>query len=450
MASEYPPQDLTAGAILTSCGEITKTHQGYWGDFRRLSILLPLFFSGASYSQQPAEVVAPLRVYGAMSQKARLPAALAEALRAQGFAKLSAELGQLKPGPRFVWPYPQLMTKGLSSTTLSQEQLARTRYSQPTICSFKDHMAVFLERGTLLDHRVGQISYRILPIADPPSAIVAALATLQSAAWPNPPRSPLRLSLSSYPARRAGIPTACWNLAFIAEAQELHASFVSIQGGAYRQQVIRALGGEALAKPRPHFQVMAYWQAAASKSVHGRLSTQSAINGQQVNLAWSAVGKNALPSSASSLGQGIESATKTSPGASAENRATIELSTNLAAMTFQVGYPADWTSFLQREAGRLNRLTPPRIVARYGTWAYLDRGRGYGITINQRFVGGQRGSSRTGAVFAGHVVKFFGPSEGLKDASGQPIADGAIIYLRTGRDEAVIGMPVFPDQATYP
>lgn len=383
--------------------------------------------------------------------------AVAKALKTEGKVPLEQALGRPKAGERFVWPFTAQLVAGFASGPLrpSAAELESIRYSQPIVCGMAGRMVVFLERGTLLDHGISGIGYRILPKPDqgqPYSqrTVVNAIAALASARWPTKINAPLRLALAAMPAERQGAASACWNLAFMAEARQLPATFVSSLGGAYRQQVIRALGAERREKPRPHFQVMAYWRGKGNKAVVGRLSSQSSINGQQVILAQqknSAAPKRYFTRPPS---QNLEKLYQLSPPIPPDHEATVAFAKNLTDSRFQVRYPSRWISFLQIESQRLARRTPPAIVARYGTWAYLDRGRGFGITINQRFVGMQPGSSKARPAFAGHVVKFFGASAGLKDARGQLITDGAILYLRSGRDQAVIGRTVFPDQATYP
>lgn len=445
-------------AILTSCGKITNILA------RQISVIVTLLVCTPA-SAAPAELIAPLiplfpRDWLATTGlKPAVTNAVTRALGARGFRPLSEVMGPATAGERFIWPYPGQLVAGFFRGPLrpNAPELSQLRYSQPIVCAMAGRLVVFLERGSLLDHRVVSIAYRILPlkkVAGRPlyqrDAVAAAIAGLASEPWHQGPKPLLRLGMAALPAERQGGVSSCWNLAFMAEAKELPAAFVSTMGGAYRQQLIRALGAERLAKPKPHFQVMAFWRAQGNTAVVGRLSSQSAMTGQQVILAQ----QTSVPVKDRYLTrpprQILGTSAKTPASLPPNQQASVALLENLTASRFQVRYPSDWTSFLQHESRRLRKGSPPSIIARFGTWAYLDRGRGFGITLNQRFVGMQPGSSRARPVFTGHVVKFFGPSAGLTDASGQLISDGAILYLRSGRDKAVIGTTVHPDQATYP
>lgn len=442
------------GAILTSCGKITNT-------LARCISVIAIWLVCTPAFAAPAELIAPVIPLFPRDWLATtgLKPAITKELTGRGFRPLAEVMGPAKAGERFIWPYPGQLVTGLVRGPLrpGDAELRQLRYSQPIVCAMAGRLVVFLERGTLLDHRVASITYRILPLTKVKGrplyqrdAVATAIARLAAEPWPLGSPSPLRLGLVAMPAERQGGATNCWNLAFMAEAKELPAAFISTMGGAYRQQLIRALGAERLAKPKPQFQVMAYWQAQGNAAVVGRLSSQSAITGQQVILAQ----QTSVPAKDRYLTrpprQSVRTAAKNLSSTLPNQQATIALPEKLTASRFQVRYPSLWTSFLQLESRRLRGSTPPSIIARYGTWAYLDRGRGFGITLNQRFVGMQPGSSRARPAFTGHVVKFFGPSAGLKDASGQPISDGAILYLRSGRDKAVIGTTVYPDEAIYP
>lgn len=376
------------------------------------------------FGQNAPTVVAPVVMQtpeGLLDVRA-LKARLGEALRGLGYQPLGPSARPA--GEAFVWPYPKLRSDGVLP-----RPLGATRYLQPTVCAMAGRIAVFVERGTVAEQLADGVTYRFLSSKPTIGDVVAATTSLIRGAPRQPASSSsLRIRLTAAPASPQGV---CWNLAFMAAAAagEVPARFASSTGGAFRQQVIRASGAERQVIARAHFHTMAFWQVmkGSKKGVTGRLTAQSAINGQNVTL--SAYDTN---SDMSKL------------------QATIRLVSKSTDTRVQVMYPSSWLSFLQLESRRLVPSDPPRIVARRGRWAYLDRGRSYGITMKQRFVGMQRGSSRNSPVFAGHVVKFFGFSEGLTDAQGHPITDGAIIFLRSGQGKAVIGSPIFPDQATFP
>lgn len=478
---EFRSQGSPVGAILAVNDKITNNHAALGGFSGHAGLRWPLLclvlvsglWPAAAFPQGepkgdpslPAagEFVAPLKILtkeGLVEPRA-LRKSLLSQLQQLGYGpwpQAAAERGgAARPSQGFIWPYKDLLYRGGKPQPLSS-----LRYSQPALCQLGDSVVVFLERGYVLGQEVAGVSYRVLSqrlaqrkrsaqsrsqvkVDSASSALSkaagAALAALLARPWPKKPwpekpvrKAQLRLALQGYPPGPASL---CWNLAFLSEASTVPAVFVSSFAAAYRAQLIRYYLAEHQQKSRPHIQVMVNWQRRGSAEVVGELRNQSGINGQHISLAEPSQSGAMPPVPAATL-------------AASNLQASISISANSGVSQIQVVYPKSWFTYLHIEADRLDRRTPPRIVARYGTWAYLDRGRGYGLTINQRFVGLQEGSSRHNPAFAGHVVKFFGYSAGIKDADGKAITDGAIIYLRSGRDKAVIGSPVFPDQAVYP
>ena len=77
-------------------------------------------------------------------------------------------------------------------------------------------------------------------------------------------------------------------------------------------------------------------------------------------------------------------------------------------------------------------------------WVYLDRGRGYGLTMDSRMIASSDGTVK------GHVVGFFGPELGLKSPRGYVITEGAIVFIRTGQRKTKIGEEFSFDPRAYP
>jgi len=70
----------------------------------------------------------------------------------------------------------------------------------------------------------------------------------------------------------------------------------------------------------------------------------------------------------------------------------------------------------------------PMVVGTYGAWAYVDRGRAWGLEMGDRLW-----IERDGQTIKGHVVKFYGPELKLNSPRGFPISEGAIVFIRTGQ-----------------
>lgn len=107
--------------------------------------------------------------------------------------------------------------------------------------------------------------------------------------------------------------------------------------------------------------------------------------------------------------------------------------------------PKELLELLKQENLSLEQSTPPRVVKIYGAWAYLDKGRAWGLKMNDRLV-----TSKNNETYKGHIVGFYGPRKNLASRSGLPVHDGAILYIRKGQHRIKIGDPFDFDKATYP
>jgi hypothetical protein len=102
-------------------------------------------------------------------------------------------------------------------------------------------------------------------------------------------------------------------------------------------------------------------------------------------------------------------------------------------------------SFLSNEKVALATTDWPKISKIYKAWVYLDRGRAWGLKIDDRLVieGG-------GSTIKGHVVGYFGPEQSIKSPDGKPIYEGAIVFVRKGQNDVKIGQTFKFDQTAYP
>ena len=100
---------------------------------------------------------------------------------------------------------------------------------------------------------------------------------------------------------------------------------------------------------------------------------------------------------------------------------------------------------LLMEEASLNQETAPMVASIYGAWAYLDKGRAWGLKVNDRiFI---KTDEKT---VKGHVIGYFGPRKRLMSPAGYPIQEGAIVFIRTGQKKVRIGDSLIFDPTEYP
>lgn len=87
----------------------------------------------------------------------------------------------------------------------------------------------------------------------------------------------------------------------------------------------------------------------------------------------------------------------------------------------------------------------PQVSKIYGAWVYLDRGRAWGLKMNDRLV-----AMVNGEAVKGHVVRFFGPEQKLTSPRGFPIEEGAILFIRKGQKLPTTGLEFQFDPRTFP
>jgi hypothetical protein len=119
---------------------------------------------------------------------------------------------------------------------------------------------------------------------------------------------------------------------------------------------------------------------------------------------------------------------------------------------FPAPQPAELTAdpellaLLDREASTLRPDDWPMISHIRGAWAYVDRGRAWGLEMNDRLILQRPGDK----LIKGHVVGFFGPHLKLKSPRGFPIHEGAIVFIRKGQRDVRRGQVLRFDPTEYP
>lgn len=102
-------------------------------------------------------------------------------------------------------------------------------------------------------------------------------------------------------------------------------------------------------------------------------------------------------------------------------------------------------SFLKKEQQSLNLNSLPKIAAINRAWVYLDKGRGWGLKMNDRVVVNDGSNS-----IKGHVVGYYGPEMKLNSVDNYPIREGAIVFIRKGQKKTKKGQSFIYDPKTYP
>jgi hypothetical protein len=125
--------------------------------------------------------------------------------------------------------------------------------------------------------------------------------------------------------------------------------------------------------------------------------------------------------------------------------AQLRLRTSLDMSQERLQLPNEFVQMLQSEAASLKADDWPQVAKIYGAWAYLDRGRAWGLEMNDRLYldDGQR-------LIKGHVVGFYGSGLGLKSPRGFPIHEGAILFIRTGQKKVQLGDSFRFDPTRFP
>jgi hypothetical protein len=100
---------------------------------------------------------------------------------------------------------------------------------------------------------------------------------------------------------------------------------------------------------------------------------------------------------------------------------------------------------LTTERQSLDRSELPQIAKIRGAWAYVDKGRAWGLQMNDRLF-----SKDDPQKIKGHVVAYFGPELKLKSPRGWPINEGAIVFIRKGQRDVRVGQALTYDGLKVP
>jgi hypothetical protein len=100
---------------------------------------------------------------------------------------------------------------------------------------------------------------------------------------------------------------------------------------------------------------------------------------------------------------------------------------------------------LTTESSALRRDELPQIVKIRGAWAYVDKGRAWGLQMNDRLV-----SNDDPSKIKGHVVAYYGPEMKLSSSRGWPIHEGAIVFIRKGQRDLRVGQTLTYDGMKVP
>lgn len=120
---------------------------------------------------------------------------------------------------------------------------------------------------------------------------------------------------------------------------------------------------------------------------------------------------------------------------------TLALTDQRIKMTFEKNF----SERIKEQETSLLRADLPQIAKVYGAWVYLDRGRAFGLKINDRLV--VRGTT---APIEGHVIGFYGPELRIQSPRGYAIAEGAIVFIRKGQSQTKIAQELELDRKSYP
>lgn len=107
--------------------------------------------------------------------------------------------------------------------------------------------------------------------------------------------------------------------------------------------------------------------------------------------------------------------------------------------------PDNFFALLKESEQQLLAKDQPMVSKVYGAWAYLDRGRAWGLNVNDRLYledGGRR--------VKGHVIGFYGAEQSIKSPRGFTVEEGAILFIRKGQKEVKVGDAFVFDPTRYP
>ena len=157
----------------------------------------------------------------------------------------------------------------------------------------------------------------------------------------------------------------------------------------------------------------------------------------------SAPPKRSLPTTLSLTMRPLETVFgKSIPKALSAEKVTLSVTTD---ERIALAGTAKLESFLATEKNSLLLSEGPQVAKVYRAWVYLDRGRAWGLKMNDRLIAGNGPDE-----VKGHVVRFFGPEANLSSPRGFPIREGAILYIRKNQKAPKLGLEFRMDPRVYP
>lgn len=124
---------------------------------------------------------------------------------------------------------------------------------------------------------------------------------------------------------------------------------------------------------------------------------------------------------------------------------TVPYKLNEQTKIFDFELPKDVTDFLNAQKEVLSLDEPPGSVLIKKAWVYLDKGRSWGLQINDRLV-----EKNQPQAIKGHIVGFFGTELMLRDKKNRLIHDGAILFIRKGQHLTKKDQSFVYDERSYP
>ncbi|MBC7661919.1 MAG: hypothetical protein H7249_19680 [Chitinophagaceae bacterium] len=122
------------------------------------------------------------------------------------------------------------------------------------------------------------------------------------------------------------------------------------------------------------------------------------------------------------------------------------------SMTFElmpaenrISIPLTFTQTLKDFRSELLSNDKPQVAKIDRAWVYLDRGRAWGLDMNDRVY-----FEEGGRFVKGHVVGFYGAGLGLKSPRGFAIKEGAIVFVRKSQKQVKIGDVFDFDPTVFP
>ena len=103
------------------------------------------------------------------------------------------------------------------------------------------------------------------------------------------------------------------------------------------------------------------------------------------------------------------------------------------------------TTHLKKDQSSLANDSLPTVIKVLGAWAFLDKGRAWGLRYGDRLV-----NTAGSEAIKGHVVDFYGPEKKLRSNNGALIYEGAILYIRKGQKKTRKNTSFAYDPTKYP